>query len=187
VTVPVRKRPADVQGFVESDGHIAIEAPHFHRAIDRGEIRWRMLPDFGRTLGGVTMFPVTAPAQRPGGDSPRLEYDLHFFSAGNVTVEVHTAPSLDFQPGEGLRFAVSFDNETPQTVSLGNDPTERAWEVSVADGVTRVTSRHRIKKPGRHVLKLWMITPGVVFERIVIDTGGLRPSYLGPPESYKKS
>ncbi|HEX7027760.1 MAG TPA: glycosyl hydrolase, partial [Gammaproteobacteria bacterium] len=186
VTLPVRKRPADVRGFVESDGHIAIEAPYFHRAIDRGDIHWQTLPNFGRTLGGVTAFPVTAPEQRPGGDAPRLEYDLHFFSAGNVSVEVHTAPSLDFQPGEGLRFAVSFDNEAPQIVRLGNNPTERAWEVSVGDGVTRLTSRHRIEKPGHHVLKLWMVTPGVVFERIVVDTGGLRPSYLGPPESYKK-
>jgi hypothetical protein len=33
------------------------------------------------------------------------------------------------------------------------------------------------------VLKYWYVTPGVVLERIVIDAGGLKPSYLGPPES----
>jgi hypothetical protein len=35
-------------------------------------------------------------------------------------------------------------------------------------------------------LKLWHVTPGVVVERIIIDAGGLRPSYLGPPESPRK-
>jgi hypothetical protein len=51
-----------------------------------------------------------------------------------------------------------------------------------------VSSRHTIGKPGRHTLKVWAVTPGVVLERIVIDTGtasvpGVRPSYLGPIES----
>lgn len=36
---------------------------------------------------------------------------------------------------------------------------------------------------GKHTLKIWMLEPGIVLQRIVIDTGGLRPSYLGPEES----
>jgi hypothetical protein len=185
VRLPVRKSVATVSGFVESDGHIAIEAPHYHRAVDKDDIRWRVLPDFGRTLGGVTAFPVTAQEQKPGAAAPRLEYELHLVSTGEITVEVHTAPSLDFQPGEGLRYAISVDAEKPQIIKLGNTPTGKTWETSVADGVSRLRSRHRIEKSGYHVLKLWFVTPGVVFERILIDTGGLRPSYLGPPESAR--
>jgi hypothetical protein len=33
------------------------------------------------------------------------------------------------------------------------------------------------------VLKLWMIDPGVVVQKIVLETGEQRPSYLGPPAS----
>jgi hypothetical protein len=31
-----------------------------------------------------------------------------------------------------------------------------------------------------------MIDPGVIVEKIMINTGGLKPSYLGAPESFNK-
>jgi len=192
ITVPIvnpaELRPGSFAGFVEIDHHVAMEAPHFSRALGDRQTEWRTLADFGRTLGGVTTSPVLAADRTPGGDSPRLEYDLHLFTAGEVQVEFHLAPSLNFQPGEGLRFAVSFDDAVPQIVQVGTWETLATWEKAVGDGVRRVVTPQTISAPGRHTLKVWAVTPGVVFERIVLDTGsakvpGVRPSYLGPKES----
>ncbi|MDI1247458.1 MAG: glycosyl hydrolase 115 family protein, partial [Lacunisphaera sp.] len=204
VTVPVVNpaglRPGDFSGHIETNGHVAIDAPHFSRTVATGGVEWKTLPGFGRTLGGVTAFPVTLPAVTPDGDSPRLEYDLHTFSSGDVKVEVHLAPSLDFQSGEGLRYAISIDDEAPQIVKVGTWAPQANWETAVADSVRRVATTHQLASPGRHTLKFWLVTPGVVLERIVIDTApapatppargprptpGVRPSYLGPPESFR--
>jgi hypothetical protein len=170
-------------GFVETDGHVAIEAPHFARSVPASGAEWKVLPGFGRTLGGVSPFPVTAASRKPGPGAPRLEYDLWLYSSGEVTVTLHCAPSLDFRPGDPLRIALALDEEQPQVLRLDTQVSYESWAQAVSDGVRRISSTHRVDEPGQHVLKLWMVTPGVVVERIVIDAGGVRPSYLGPPES----
>jgi hypothetical protein len=188
VQLPIEK-PAialagDFRGFVESDRTIAIEAPHYTRVVNASDATWKTLPDFGRTEGGVTIYPVTAATRTPESKTPRLEYDFFAHSTGDVRIELHYAPSLDFQSGEGLRIAVSVDDGAPQVLKLETYAKEN-WERAVAENIRRIASTHALDKPGVHTLKVWMVTPGVVLERIVIDAGGVRPSYLGPPESLR--
>jgi hypothetical protein len=171
------------RGFVEVDGHIAIEAPHFHRVVNAPGIEWKTLADFGRTAGGVTTFPVTAATSEPTTDGARLEYDVFFRSAGEFRVELAVSPTFDFQPGRNWEIAVSLDDQPVQRLKLGINATDAEWQHAVADSVKKLTARIRVGQPGAHVLKIWRVTPAVVSQRIVIDTGSVRPSYLGPPES----
>ena len=41
----------------------------------------------------------------------------------------------------------------------------------------------KLNSPGKHIVKYWMVNPGVVLQKFVLDFGGLKPSYLGPPET----
>ena len=181
-----------LHGFVEGEGYVAIEPEHFTKKTDAGANRWILIHDYGRTLSGLRATqPVDAPSATPGTDSPCLEYQMYLFSTGAVQVATIASPTLNFVPGHGLRVAVSFDDETPQVVTLvpadykaqnGN----RDWEKVVGDNARCVRSTHTLAKPGPHTLKFWMVDPGVVVQKLVVDLGGVRPSYLGPPESYHK-
>ncbi|WP_188558422.1 glycosyl hydrolase 115 family protein [Hymenobacter glacieicola] len=182
-------KPAAVSGvgFVEADGYVSMEAEHYSRAINAGPVSWQTIPDLGRTLSGVTTFPPTAPAQNPTAGGPCLEYRVQLTSRGPVTVHAYLAPTLDFNNQGGLRYAVSFDNEAPQIVNLHTglvaDNGNRPWEKAVAENIIIKTSTHTVAAPGEHVLRFWRVDPGVVLEKLVLDLGGLKPSYLGPPES----
>lgn len=171
-------------GFSESDGYVSMESEHYTRAVQSGGVSWIRIPDFGRTLSGVTPTPVTATPRTPVGDSPRLEYAMFLFDSGSVAVKAYVAPTLAFTgAATGLRYAISFDDEAPQVVNVQADTTNRAWEKSVAENIIVATTHHTLARSGAHVLKFWMVDPGVVLERLVVETRPIGSTYLGPPES----
>jgi endo-1,4-beta-D-glucanase Y len=188
---PVMSERDQVRGFVESNGYISIEAEHYTKAINADPIKWLRIPNLGRTLSVMTPVPVTAKNQSPGPDSPRLEYCLHLFSSGKVNVNTYLSPTQNFHNTQGLRYAISFDDQKPQIINIHEKDTVPDWKYppewnkAVSDNIKILTSEHTLEKPGEHILKFWMVDPGIVLQKIVVDAGGVKPSYLGPPESYR--
>ncbi|MFI2643230.1 glycosyl hydrolase 115 family protein [Streptomyces sp. NPDC018610] len=183
--------PRGLRGFVEAGGYVAIDAEHHDRAVGR----WRRLDGIGRTTSGMTPWPVTSPPRTPGGaDSDRLEYEVTLLTApGEVTVWAELSPrnpALAASAG-ALRYAISFDDDAPQTVDViaatGSDDgtMNTRWARNTSDNVNRTATRHTIARAGAHRLKFWTVDPTVVVQRLLIDTGGLPRTYLGPVESRR--
>ncbi len=104
-----------------------------------------------RIIGGMAIFPVTAPSVAPPENSPRLEYQMYLFKPGDLQVQAILSPSLNVAPGRGLQLALSFDDQPPQIVTAVPkgyfvDNGVRDWEESVRDSA-RVWSRPRSRSP----------------------------------------
>jgi hypothetical protein len=182
-------------GFVEDGGVVSIEPEHYTSKADVGDLKWIRVEDYGRTLSAMRgQGPVDFGPLAPPQGSPRLEYKTYFFTSGEATVYNVLAPNLAFIPGRNLRFAVSIDDQTPAMVTgvpttivaAASPRNSNEWEKNVKDEARIVSTKVQIPSSGYHTLKVWMVDPGITLQKIFMDLGGLKPSYLGPPESYYK-
>ena len=175
---PVANAP---KGFVESHGYVSMEAEHYSRKADKGGAGWDMVDGLGRNGRCVTVLPSTISSRTNVSDimqnSPLLEYDLYLFSTGAVSITINCIPTQSINAEHGRRLAVAFDGDTSQLVSP-----QRGGH-NVINNMMSLRSQHQILAAGQHTLKIWAVDPGVVLDKIVIDSGGLKDSYMGPPES----
>lgn len=184
---PADARPGD---FLERDGVVSIHAGHFTAQSDTAAgAGWRSIPGLGRTGSAVTVLPSTA--EIDAGSAPRLGYRFHVSTPPGgaespATVRVRLLPTHPLVSGKGLRLALALDDGAPLplAVTSGFDPKSDAWKHRVMSNATEAV----LKLPappslGWHTLHLVAVDAGVVVDKIVIDLGGLRPSYDGPAET----
>jgi len=177
----VEYKAPEEKRFIEKDGFISIEAPHFARSQGNDRIRWEIIPNLGRTLSAMTTFPQNAYPNVK--DNIYLEYDLQTVSSGEVEVEVFVSPTLNFNANKGLRYALSFDGgKTEEIVNFNGhyDGGLGRWQ---GERIIRTITKMSIPVAGNNTLRVRVLEPGIVFQKIIFNFGGLKPSYLGAPES----
>jgi hypothetical protein len=135
----------------------------------------------------MTVFPVTA-RTAPIAESPRLEYPVYFASAGTWQVDLLTAPTLDNYPGRELAVAVALGDDTPQVARVF-PPATRADQTFLGKYHFKITSENartmrfhvKVPGPGKYDLKIIMVDPTIVVQKIVLSDSPLPDSYFGPP------
>ncbi len=188
----VRKKPEVIRvteteipnselAFSEADGYVSIDAENFQQSKETETIHWEVIPGLGKTGSGITTFPQNNyPAV---GDSIYLEYAINFKSTGKFAVSVLASPSLNFNANKGLRYTISFDGGEEQVVNLNHEYTIHEMEQWQANRINETKTIHPVTTTGLHRLRIRVLEPGIVLQKIMIDTGGLKPSYLGAPQS----
>lgn len=189
IKVPINNAEFNVAGFVEREGVVSIEAANFQKALNTDDAQWVRVPNLGRTHSSVMPIPMNAAPKEPGVNAPVLEYTFTLLNDSEIAIATYLSPTHNFKSGDGLRFAIAVDNQKPKVVNLNENEDLPDWKY--ADWWMKAAGDHiKIKqidqglsKAGVHTLRVWMVDPGVVIQKFVINAGGLRQSYLGPPES----
>lgn len=175
--IPENRMAPSPHVFVEQNRYISIEAPNYTRS-QSGNASWIIIPDMGKTLAAVTSTPVTVQPDK----NTYLEYDIEFVSEGDAEVEFYLSPTLNFNGNRGLRYAVSLAGDEEQIVNFNGHYKDELgkWQ---AEAIIKSSTKHQVPSSGKHTLRFRALDPGIVLQKIVIDMGGVEPSYLGPPQS----
>lgn len=172
--------------FIEADGVVSMEAAHYSSADTNSYIE---IPAYGRTLSGIKRWPATAPStSAPSG--PKLNYKFYTFtSAERANLTLHLGQTGNVDPARPLKYAYAIDGGEAKTVqpiakyAMGDHPAD--WETVVKDAIRRSSNTIDLSRVGEHQLDLWLLEPEIVLTKVVLDIGGERVSYLGPPESHR--
>lgn len=133
---------------------------------------------------GDAMEPRCNPSDLTGN---RLEYILPAIDADSVTVMVYALPFFPLHTGVGTSFGISMDSAP--AVKADYIPVEQSkiWRDNVIrNGVIHKATFPVDRKSRHHKLILSYGDAGAMIERIVLDWGGLKPTYVGPALPRKK-
>ena len=180
----VRVEPTNKGIFTEKDGYISMEAANFSRKNESANVRWEIIPNLGKTLSGITTFPQNYYPN--SNENIYLEYDSQLESEGEFPVYILVSPTLNFNENKGLRYAITVDGQPEQIININEKYDVRKMERWQAKSINQTITKHNFSKKGKHTLRFRVLEPGIVLQKIMIDTGGLKPSYLGAPESIKR-
>ena len=100
-------------------------------------------------------------------------------------LKVLTSPTLNFNSNKGLKFAVSIDGGPEKTINMnGHYRGELGrWQ---SDRIIETNIDLSVKQAGEHTIRIRVLDPAIVFQKIMLDMGGLKRTYLGAPESQMK-
>lgn len=182
---------ATLRGHAESQGVVCIEPAAFSKNQEQEGSGWRLVEGYGRTQSGMRAEGRwEGPGFVVGRPAPCLEYPIYLQTGGTLDVHLVLGPLMNLLPGRTLRVGLSLNEDSPlelvvvkkdYKITNGNQD----WVRVVGDNARVVRGKLKARQGGQHVLKVWMLDPGPVLQRILVDCGGLRPSYLGPVESYR--
>lgn len=159
----------------EKNGYVSIEAEHYTRCTNGKEAKWTVIPELGRTLSGLTPMPVIASVE-----GMSLEYDMNIETEGYARVNLRFAPTLNFNT-KGLRYAISFDGGEEQIVNINGGYDGELGDIQKQQVIDSETNFHLTR--GKHTLRIRPLDNALVLQKIMVNMGGLRKSYLGAPET----
>jgi hypothetical protein len=173
--------------FSPSVGFVAIEAEHYYTLKDAANAKWTVIPYMGRTLSGISLMPYSQSV-----DNASISYKMKLpENVKTVTVHVVVKSTLAFKNLDGHRYKVGFNGGDEQIINFNSDLNEKKENIytifypTVARRV--VEKKVELNVPasvdGMQLLTLSPLDPGIVFEKIVVDFGGYKNSYLFMNES----
>jgi hypothetical protein len=148
----------------------------------------RILEGIGYDWCSIQLGEATQPTADPGKlDGTRYEYAFSGVDSDSVTVYAYSLPFFAIYGGKSTRFGLSVDGQPVAIAQNDHKEFTEPWKDRVLrNGALSVAKFAVDKSLKKHILTLTCGDPGMIIQRIVIDWGGLKKTYVGPAVEMPK-
>ena len=188
----------DLNGiYVQHNGYVSIDAAGYHRKRENDAIKIIDIPNLGIENKAVQFGNPMMPKQNTRkGDVPCVEYDFYTFEQGSVDVYTYVLPTFVLSADRGYSGHEATNVETQYGVCIDDGPVmnpstssveyAQIWYESCLKNCRVNKTTLHINEPGKHSVRILCGDAGTVLQKIVLDFGGLKRSYLGPEPTLVK-
>ena len=195
--VPAGRMP-DGDMFVEDNGVVSMPAGMYSRKTERNGTGFRLIPGLGIEGSSVQIGDPLGEPRDLRDTVSYLAYDFWSFNSGQVDVYTYVLPTFpicrkdtfmsDFAGvdplSQELKYGLSIDDVLVAAPSIPTTEYSQSWTEGVLRNCNIRKTTLNVAAPGKHTLKVLCGDPGVVLQKIVIDFGGMKRSFLGPPSTF---
>lgn len=188
----------DLNGiYVQHNGYVSIDAAGYHRKRENDAIKIIDIPNLGIENKAVQFGNPMMPKQNTRKeDVPCVEYDFYTFEQGSVDVYTYVLPTFVLSADRGYSGHEATNVETQYGVCIDDGPVmnpstssveyAQIWYESCLKNCRVNKTTLHINEPGKHSVRILCGDAGTVLQKIVLDFGGLKRSYLGPEPTLVK-
>lgn len=174
-------------GFVENNGYISIYAQNYSGANNNNLNYWKVIDGLGSSGNAIEALPLSFSTALTdtlnAKDNASVSYDFYTLSQTPASFNFYTLPTHPLNKNFEMRYAIGIDDGPLTIVNFKTTGRSEEWKQNVLSNAAVRSVKMPSLNPGKHVLKIYMIDPGVILDRIVIDLGGLKPFYGIIPEN----
>jgi hypothetical protein len=177
-------------GFIENNGYLSIYAKNYQAKTEKGGDYWGAATGLGATETSLEALPlkISEPVKVDLSDAaikqrPVVSYNFYTFKSSPAEVKVITIPTYPLNRNFEMRYAVSIDDGPSTVLNFKTSGRSEEWKQAVLSNSIMRSVKISSLSAGRHILHVYLLDPGVILDRMLIDLGGLRPFYGLIPET----
>lgn len=181
--------PQNYKGFIEDNGYISIYAKNYQTKTANGPDNWSKISGLGEEESMMEALPLRIKpialdlTDKVIKQRPHLDYAFYTFNDAPAEIKMFTLPTFPLNRSFQVRYAVSVDDGPVTVLNFKTVGRSEEWKQAVLSNTITRSIKLSTLKSGNHYLHIYMIDPGVILDRILIDLGGLKPFYGLLPET----
>ncbi len=184
VTDGVKAKAIDIAPKKSKDkleGCTVLNLKNFKRKVDNGRTL-RTIEGIGYDWFSIQLGNAKEDsAKSKDKDGARFEYEFNTDEdAENLKVYVYTVPFFPVHEGKGTKFGVSVDGGEMKIAENKFKEFSSTWRDQVLQNGAVTVLDFQVKKSKKHTISFVCQDAGVMIQRVVIDWGGLKKTYVGP-------